>query len=101
MHGENLYTGGRDGKVFIMDKNSYAVKVELDLNKTLTRSIDCIPKAIAIGPNGEMLIGTFGHEIIKVDPKTGNEIQMMTQGHYAPKKQGLNEAWGLDTSGQD
>jgi hypothetical protein len=25
---------------------------------------------------------------------------MMTQGHYAPKKTALNEAWGLDITGE-
>lgn len=26
---------------------------------------------------------------------------MMTQGHYAPKRSGLNEAWGLDLNGDN
>ena len=69
-----------------MDRNSYAVKVTIDLHSTLKRSINCIPRAIAVGPDGSLYIGTFGHEIIKCDPNTGEEMQMMTQGHYAPKK---------------
>ena len=72
--------------MFIMDKISYNIKSKIDLNLTLERSISCIPKAIAIGPDGSLFIGTFGHEIIKCDHDSGYEIQMMTQGHYAPKK---------------
>ena len=31
VHGDNLYTGGRDSKIFIYDKTSYAIKGQFDL----------------------------------------------------------------------
>lgn len=99
VNGNTLYTGGRDNKLVIMDAASYAVQKTFDLSQTCPNSLSPMPRAISVGQDGSLFVGTFGHEIIKINAADGKQIQMMTQGHYGPKKQGLNEAWGLDTSG--
>lgn len=45
------------------------------------------------------MIGTFGHEIVQTTFNAQNKSitnpQVRIHGHYAPKLQDLNEAWGL------
>ena len=62
-----VFTGGRDGKIFALDANSYQKKFEIDCNALFTGSSSANIRGITLNSaKNKLMVGTFGHEIWEV-----------------------------------
>lgn len=66
-----VITGGRDGKLHILDtKNSYAIACTIDVPFPLNKTEKAKPRAIDLDESGtKLVVGTAGSEIYKVEVK--------------------------------
>ena len=101
---QDIFTGGRDAKICVLNPANYAVKATFNCTEGLPGTVSGAVRAISFDSSMNALyVGTFGHEIYKVGFQTGSKRFAQTgtnliKGHYAPLVQDNNECWGLATN---
>ncbi len=91
-----IVTGGKDGIVFVLDKNLQKVN-SFDLNQEKFSSVAPLIRSAQLDESGNhLLVGTYGSEIYEIDLSTG-DFKTFTQGHFTPGRGTTvtNEVWGL------
>ena len=98
-----VVTGGKDGRINILNVKTYEVITTADLNVIIPDSECPAVRSICFDSKcTKLLIGTYASEIyeIKIDGGVGpsskfSVARKLMAGHYTPNKRWTNEAWGL------
>jgi len=82
---QGIITGGNDGLIIVWDQSIKKV-AQLDLKMPAINSMLPKVRSVCEGPNGNILVGTRGGEIVEF---VGNTPKVLMRGHYD------QELWGL------
>ena len=94
-----IFTGGRDGQIFVLSAGNYQMQFSIDCTKLPGT---CSPniRGITLSENkSRIIVGTFGHEVyeipVQIAGKKSGQPKALIYGHYAPLLKWNNECWGL------
>lgn len=95
VHGDLIFTGGRNGNIAILD-SKFSVIQTLDIKNF---NSECYGINAFAYDGKRLIIGTRGSEVFEVDfsPRSTDikVSNVITAGHYSPCRKDNNEVWGL------
>lgn len=90
----SVLSGGRDGKINIMDR-ALNVVMTIDMNEKEFGSISPGVRSLKFDPSeSNLLVGTYGSEIyelaVDLAAQSVGSSKLLNQGHYSPAKKVMN-----------